>query len=184
MGGAGPAGVVLMDLPARAGTPAPAAAGPALPAVPRRKLLLFRAAGEWFAVALDRVREVCPRSSITRVPRAPAQVLGVMNLRGRAVVLVDLPRCLSLPAGGADADHVILFDLGDPDLAVGVLADRIDQVVEVEVKGPAGSPDRGEGVEGPELVEAKGHVATLLDPTRVVAVALPGAASGGAGDAG
>ncbi len=178
----------LTGLPAGTGVPAPGG-GAAAPEPPRgaarRKMLLFRGGGEWFALALERVREVCPRGGITRVPRAPAQVLGVMNLRGRAVVLVDLPHCLGLPAGGAEAPHVVLLDLGDPDLAVGVLAERIDQVVEVEWRGPAGpaGPDGAGGVEGPELVEVEGHVATALDPMRVLAVALPGVVTGGAGDA-
>ena len=134
------------------GFPAPLGAAPPVPAAaPRRKVLVFRAAGEWFAVALARVREVCPRAPVTRVPRAPAQVLGVMNLRGRVVTLVDLARCLDLPADGGAGAHVVLLDLGDPDLAVGLVADRIDQVVEIG-----------------------GRAVTLLDPVQVLAQALPG----------
>jgi purine-binding chemotaxis protein CheW len=148
-------------------------------------VLLFGVAGEWFALPLDRVREVCPRAAITRVPRAPSQVLGVMNLRGQPVVLVDLPRCLNLPGGGPDAPQVVLLDLGDQDLAVGLLADRIDQVVEVEAQGPAGGhgPEGPGGEGGPELVELGGHVATVLDPIRLLGPALPGVASGGSGEA-
>lgn len=181
---------MMADLPARVEAAVPEAAGRAVPAAPsgglRRKVLLFRTVGEWFGLPLDRVREVCSRAAITRVPRAPAQVLGMMNLRGRPVVLLDLPRCLDLPGGGGDADHVILFDLGDPDLTVGILADGVDQVVEVEVRGSEGSSGPGGDVagEGSELVEAKGHVATLLDPVRVMAVALPGVVGGGAGESG
>ena len=177
----------VTGLPAALGASAPGS-GPAvsgdLPEAPRRKVLLFRVAGEWFAITLDGVREICSRTAITRVPRAPAPVIGVMNLRGRAVILLDLPRCLGLPAGGGGAPHVVLLDLGDPDLAVGVLADRIDQVVEVELRGPAGAlgPDGPGGAEGPQLVEVEGHVATLLDPMRVLAQALPGVAGGGAGE--
>jgi purine-binding chemotaxis protein CheW len=148
-------------------------------------VLLFRAAGECFALALDRVREVCPRTAITRVPRAPSQVLGVMNLRGRPVVLVDLPRCLNLPGGGPDAPQMVLLDLGDPDLAVGLLADQIDQVAEVDVQGPGGAPgpEGPAGVEGAELVEVGGHVATLLDPMRLLVPSLPGVAGGSPGEA-
>lgn len=172
--------VELSGVPARVEGSGPGG-GPQLPSLPpeapRRKVLLFRAAGEWFAMGLDRVREICPRAPITRVPRAPAQVLGVMNLRGRPVVLVDLPHCLGLRAGGADAPQVVLLDLGDPDLAVGVLAERIDQVVEVELRG---GEDAG-GAEGPELVEVQGRVATLVDPVRALARALPNVAGGGPG---
>ncbi len=178
----------LTGVPARVGAPGPGGgiAVPADPAAaPRRKVLLFRTAGEWFAVTLDRVREICARAAVTRVPRAPAQVLGVMNLRGRAVILLDLPRCLGLPPGGGEAPHVVLLDLGDPDLAVGVLADRIEQVAEVGLRGAAGAlgPDGPGRAEGPELVEVEGRVATVLDPMRVLATALPGVAGGGTGEA-
>ena len=186
--GGGPAAGEFTGPPALAGAP-PAAGAPlvpeGIPTARRRKALLFRVAGECFALPLERVREVCPRTAITRVPRAPSQVIGVMNLRGRPVVLVDLPRCLNLPGGGPDAPHMVLLDLGDQDLAVGLLADRIDQVVEMDGPGPGGTPVSGRpgGADGPDLVELGGHVATLLDPMRVLAPALPGVASGGMGEA-
>ena len=168
--------------------PAPPGDGPDVRepprAVPRCKMLLFRAGGELFALALERVREVCPRAAITRVPRAPAQVLGIMNLRGRAITLVDLPRCLGLPAGAADPPHVIVLDLRDPELAVGVLAEGIHQVAEVELRGTGGGsgPDGFGGAEGPELVEVSGRVATVLDPVRALAGTFPGVGTAGAGD--
>jgi len=167
------------------GLPAPLGAAPPVPAAaPRRKVLVFRAAGEWFAVALARVREVCPRAPVTRVPRAPAQVLGVMNLRGRVVTLVDLARCLDLPADGGAGAHVVLLDLGDPDLAVGLVADRIDQVVDLYPDAAAGAlppaAADGGGTPGawgkhdPQVVEIGGRAVPLLDPVQVLAQALPG----------
>ncbi len=175
--------VILGDvtgLPARIGEMGVAAGAPA----PRHKVLFFRAAGEWFALGLQHVREVCPRSLITRVPRAPGPVVGVMNLRGRVVTVVDLARCLDLPASGETASQVVLLDLGDPELSVGLLAERIDQVVEVE-PAFAGPPPRAEtagGREGPELLDVGGRVATVLDPARVLGSLLGGVGEGmGAG---
>lgn len=162
----------LTGLPARIGDAAVALAAPA----PRRKVLLFRAAGEWFALPLERVREVCPRAGVTRVPRAPAPVIGVMNLRGRVVTVVDLARCLGLPADGQAGPHLILLDLGDPDLSVGLPADRIDQVAEVDPVPPGGPyrPEGAGGADGAELLEVGGHVVTLLDPVRSLAPVLLG----------
>ena len=166
-------------LPARIGDAVVALAAPA----PRRKVLLFRAAGEWFALPLERVREVCPRAGVTRVPRAPAPVLGVMNLRGRVVTVVDLARCLGLPAEGEAGPHLVLLDLGDPDLSVGLPADRIDQVADLDPGAPGGSgrPEGAGGADGAELLEVGGHVATLLDPVRVLAPVLLGVPGEGSG---
>jgi hypothetical protein len=89
-----------------------------------------------------------------------------MNLRGRVVTVVDLARCLDLAADGRDAPHVVLLELGDPDLSVGVLAERVDQVVDVEGRGGAGGDA--------DLLEVAGRVATRLDPARVLAPVLAG----------
>ena len=165
-----PAGAPAGDLPARVGDAALAVSGAAPPPAPRRRVLFFRASGEWFALGLEHVREVCPRAPITRVPRAPAQVVGVMNLRGRVVTVVDLARCLGLPADGGAALQLVLLELGDPELSVGLLAERIDQVVDVEALGGGG--------EAPDLLEVGGRVATRLDPARVLGPVL----AGGQGD--
>jgi purine-binding chemotaxis protein CheW len=162
-----------------------AAAGQALPVlaarpVPRRRALLFRAAGEWFGLALERVREVCPVAPVTRVPRAPAAVLGVMNLRGRVITLLDLACCLGLTGRPEGRGHVVVLDLEDPDLAVGLVADRLDQVVEV----PGGHDAPAAPGEGPVVVELGGRAVTLLDPARIVAQGLAVAEPDGGGERG
>jgi chemotaxis signal transduction protein len=108
-----------------------------------------------------------------------------MNLRGRVVTVVDLSRCLALPTSGEAASQVVLLDLGDPELSVGLLAERIDQVIDVEPPLPW-EPERAEaagGREGPEMLEMQGRVATVLDPARVLGVLLSGVGEGmGAGE--
>jgi purine-binding chemotaxis protein CheW len=68
------------------------------------------------------VREVHPLKNLTLLPCTPAFVLGVVNLRGRIVAVLDLKRFFGLPeAGITDLHRVIL--VGGNDLEFGVLAD-------------------------------------------------------------
>src|SRR5436190_722731 len=83
--------------------PAPAAAPAAAPVRDERKaveatehLASFFLAGEEYAVDVRMVQEIIRVTEITQVPRAPAFIKGVINLRGRIIPVVDLKRKLGL----------------------------------------------------------------------------------------
>ena len=48
-----------------------------------RRVILFQACDEWFALPIECAREVQPLDRVIRVPTAPAEILGVLNIRGR-----------------------------------------------------------------------------------------------------
>jgi purine-binding chemotaxis protein CheW len=62
--------------------------------------VIFRVEKERYGLPLSSVREVVvPPGRFTRVPRAPAAISGVMNLRGRVVTVVEMRQLLGLPEG-------------------------------------------------------------------------------------
>ncbi len=64
----------------------------------------FAVAGQHFGVIVDDIHEVIRHRSGSRVPLAPAAVVGLMNLRGRIVPVIDLRTRLGLPPRVADAE--------------------------------------------------------------------------------
>lgn len=60
-------------------------------------------AEQLFGVPVLRVQDVLGPQRITKIPLAPMEVAGALNLRGRIVTAIDLRRCLQLPP--CDADH-------------------------------------------------------------------------------
>src|SRR5438477_2000152 len=64
---------------------------------PSVQLCAFRAGDEELAVDIMRVQEIIPPLPVTRVPRAPAAIEGVVNLRGAIVPVVDVRKQLRLP---------------------------------------------------------------------------------------
>jgi purine-binding chemotaxis protein CheW len=104
--------------------------------------VVFRIAGERFALPLEAVREVVlPQPPFARVPRASEAVRGVMNLRGRVVAVVDLAALVGLPpqALAGSASHVLILDSGKRSLGF-----LIGGVVGVEPL--AAPPDAGTGL--------------------------------------
>jgi purine-binding chemotaxis protein CheW len=102
----------------------------------------FHLDGRCYGIDLARVREVARVPAITPVPGAGEQILGLLNLRGQIVTVLDPGVCLGLPRRepGAEARMVILKTRADlagaggeaPADLTGLLVDDADDVVEVE----------------------------------------------------
>ncbi|MDB5307099.1 MAG: CheW protein [Gemmataceae bacterium] len=91
----------------------------------------FTLDGLYFGVEVRHVQEVVRYQEMTRVPLAPAEVRGLINLRGQIVTAVDLRRRVGLPdrpPGRLPMNVVLRRDDG----AASLLVDAIGDVIEVE----------------------------------------------------
>ena len=97
--------------------------------------LTFTLAEETFAIEIVKVHEVIDYLHVTRVPRMPAFLRGVINLRGSVVPVIDLRLILGMPAVEKTVDTcVIIAEVlmdGDP-LHLGMLADSVQEVIDVD----------------------------------------------------
>lgn len=92
----------------------------------------FLLAHERYAVTSQYVREICPLNEFTPIPGTPPFVLGMMNLRGRILSIIDIKRFFDLPEKGlSDLNKVIILHSGD--MEFGVLADSIIGVRNITV---------------------------------------------------
>lgn len=98
---------------------------------PAMEVLEFRLAGERHGLACPWVREVLPLAGLTRLPGTPAFVLGIINLRGEIVSVLDLKECLGLAGKGEEARPGAILILESADMRFGILADAIVGVVTV-----------------------------------------------------
>ncbi len=94
-------------------------------------LATFLVRGGLYALDAACVQEVIRLGSVTQVPYAPVEVLGIVNLRGRIVTIVDLGLRLGFPRAviGPDSRVFIIEDRGE---FIGLLIDCVDDVMEVE----------------------------------------------------
>lgn len=97
---------------------------PAAPAGASLELVQFQVGGETYALAAAAVREVLPLRDLLPLPGTPAFVLGIVNVRGRILSVVDLKRFFGLPVAGLTDSNRLLV-LGDDELEFGLLADRV-----------------------------------------------------------
>lgn len=125
----------------------------------------FELEGQMYGLPILKVQEVLEGASIEPVPGTADQVLGVINLRGNVVTVLDLRRCLGLtPEPQALPHRIVIVDHDDE--AIGLKVDRIADVRKVALAAIKPTPETGAGTHKGRVhgvVSRKGEILTLLD---------------------
>jgi len=95
------------------------------------ELLCFKLAGERYAIETRHVLQVLALVDLTRVPGAPAHLLGVTNLRGEILPVFDLRVLLGISRAGL-SDMSRLLVLGHGEAELGILADSADEIIALD----------------------------------------------------
>ena len=114
------------------------------------QFLTFSLDKECFAVGVEHVREVLEKTSITRVPKTPEYMQGVINIRGNVVPVIDLRSKLGLPVIADTLDTCIIvteIELEDDMLVLGLLVDSVDEVVEIKPEDIEPAPHMGHQID-------------------------------------
>jgi purine-binding chemotaxis protein CheW len=102
------------------------------------KYLTFLLAEEEYGIPIENVQEIIPLLPITRVPKAPDVVLGVINLRGKIVPVFDLHRKFAMPAQETTRlTCIVVVVVGGKE--VGVVVDQVKEVLPIpdeEIRPP------------------------------------------------
>jgi purine-binding chemotaxis protein CheW len=97
--------------------------------------ITFKLGDELFAINVSQVREVLEVTQITKVPTAPDYMRGVVNVRGKAIPVVDLRLRFGL-SKNADTVHtrviVMELDVDGEVTVIGGIADSVHEVIELE----------------------------------------------------
>lgn len=135
------------------------------------QFVLFRLADETYGLPIACVREVVRLPDvITRVPRAPGFLAGVMNHRGAVVPLIDQRRRFAVPGEAAGQRRVIVAGLGD--LTAGFIVDAVEQILSVSSEALRATPELA-AADAPIFdrvvtIEVDGRLVLLVDPQRLL----------------
>ncbi|MBI5060036.1 purine-binding chemotaxis protein CheW [candidate division KSB1 bacterium] len=134
------------------------------------KYLTFVLATEEYGFEILKVREIIGLMDITRVPSMPAYVVGVINLRGKVIPVVDL----RLKFGMDSTDHTpetCIIVVAVQGQLMGVVVDKVSEVLDIRAADIEDAPGVGAAVEIRFILgmaKAKGSVKILLDVDRVL----------------
>ena len=153
-----------------------------------RQVLTFALGSETYGVDILRVKEIRGWAPVTRIPQSPPAVLGVLNLRGAIVPIIDLRLRFALPSAEFTAVTVIIVlslrtEQGQREC--GVVVDSVRDVVDLDIEDIRQAPSVQAGgssdfIEG--ITTSDEQMLILLDADELVTrelspMAMPGKAA-------
>jgi purine-binding chemotaxis protein CheW len=134
------------------------------------KYLTFFLAREEYGLEILKVHEIMGVMPITRVPRTPSFVRGVINLRGKVIPIVDLRAKFGMEAAEASAENCIIV-VQVHGAQTGVIVDRVSEVSDIAETQVEDAPSFGSDVQTDYLLgiaKSTDRVRLLLDIERVL----------------
>lgn len=119
-----------------------------------------------------KVQEINKLIQMTKVPQAPDYVLGILNLRGQIVTIIDLGKKLGLGSTDVNKDprNIIVNDSGGH---VGLLVRQISDVVEADMSKKERAPANMNGIQGSYFTgvyKTKNELIGILDVEKVLGI--------------
>ena len=136
------------------------------------QFIIFRLGKQDYGIPIAAVSEIArPPEHITRLPKAPDFIDGVMNLRGSVVPIVDLRRRFDLSiTEHAGSERILVLTING--VNAGFLVDNVTEVTKVPVDAispaPELSPEQMRLVSRVINLEAKGRIILIVDPNELL----------------
>ncbi|NLT94238.1 MAG: chemotaxis protein CheW [Clostridia bacterium] len=108
------------------------------------QIVAFRLDNEEYGVNILNVQEIIRPTEITRVPKAPAYITGVINLRGNVIPVMNLRQRFGIQGEMQNDSNTRIIILNLQDVNIGIFVDSVSEVIRLS----------GEEIEEPNLVEA------------------------------
>ena len=137
-----------------------------------RKFLVFRLGTDEFALPVEAVVEVARAPDrVTRIPKAPKFLKGVINLRGAVVPVIDQRQRFDMPQlDKGDGRRLVVVQTGRH--RAGLIVDSVSEVLRTTADGIKDAPDLTEDiarlVTGVVNIEAEGRILLILDPAELL----------------
>lgn len=131
----------------------------------------FALDGETYGIDVMQVQEVLPMPEITPVPGAPSWIMGIINLRGTVVTVIDTRMRLGINPKAADASNRVIVIEANEQVA-GIHVDSVAEVAhvcdsQIEIVPDIGSRESARYIRG--IVSRNGMLLILLDSIRLLA---------------
>jgi len=135
------------------------------------RYLRFSLGAEEYAIPLLNVKEVIARTQTTPVPHTPSYFLGLMNLRGQIISVIDLGKKLGIKPRESFETVFIICELGE--ISLGVMVDSVNSVLTPDQSQISTKPDVETGIH-PDFITGIYHkdskLVLFLDVVKALSV--------------
>lgn len=139
------------------------------------QLVIFSLANEFFGLKIDKVDGIIKPQAITPVPHTKKHIIGVTNLRGTVLPVIDLRLRFGLPSASLDDNtRVVVIKAGD--LNAGLMVDEVTQVAQIPLSAIDLTPQITVSLDSNYvrgLAKTDERIIILLDLEKVLAASAP-----------
>ncbi|WP_420583013.1 chemotaxis protein CheW [Reichenbachiella sp.] len=96
------------------------------------QLIVFKLGGERYALEIDKVKEIVPAPSISKLPKAPKFMKGVANIRGSVMVIMDLEEKFELFKSEETVEKTFALVIKNERFKVGILVNEVPTTLKVQ----------------------------------------------------
>ena len=123
-----------------------------------------------YGINVAKVREVIQVAPVTAMPQAHPYIDGLFTLRGKAIPLVNLPRCLNAVSSG-DAKNIIVTEINN--YYIGFLVENVSRIHRISWKDMEPSPEVGDQSRVVGIIKMSDRIVLLLDFETIIAEINP-----------
>lgn len=138
------------------------------------KYFTFELGDETYGVGILNVQEIIKMQKITKIPRAPDYVEGVVNLRGKVIPVISIRRIFGMEDVETSRNTCIVImqvKQGDISIIIGAIVDRVSEVLNIGEEEIESAPSFGAQVDNQFILgmaKTKDSVKILLDADKLV----------------
>ncbi len=131
----------------------------------KNKLLTFFLGEEEYGVEISTVREIIAMMKITPVPKTPQYVVGVINLRGTIIPVIDTRRRFEMDTVEyGEQTAIIIIEINK--LSIGFVVDKVEEVLSIDTENISEPPKFGTNINTDfikNMARVKDDVVMVLD---------------------
>ncbi len=110
------------------------------------RFLTFFIDDEQYGLDISRIKEIIALMSITRIPKTPDFVKGVINLRGSIIPVIDIRLKFGMPAKEETVETaIVIYEIDS--VSIGFIVDRVDDVFSIDTDTISAAPDFGTSID-------------------------------------
>lgn len=130
------------------------------------QVVIFKLQDEEFAVETAKIQSITDTMEITRVPKAPNYIKGLINLRGNIIPLLNLKMLLDIEINDIEQENIIIVAMNEE--SIGIIVDMVEEVLEIEenIIENLNEKDKKEYIKG--IINFKDRIVTLIDIDKLV----------------
>jgi purine-binding chemotaxis protein CheW len=138
------------------------------------KYLTFKLAQEEYGLGILKVQEIIRMQAVTKVPRTPEYVRGVINLRGKVIPVIDLRSKFGMETiQDTEKSCVIVVQVkhGEGTVVMGIIIDEVKEVLDIKADSIENTPEFGASIDTtfiPGIGKIGQSVKILLDIDKVL----------------